>query len=136
TRLRENGDLLNYINAHRVPLEVCLSSNIQTRAAADMRSHPLPFFFDYGLRVTINTDNRLVTNTTVSKELFLCHTEYGFTLTDLKELIISGWKSAFMPYREKADVLKKVTKELEAFVDPEEKVQPRPPRFQRDDRLE
>ena len=51
----------------------------QTRAASDLSSHPLPFFFDYGLRVTMNTDNRLVTNTTVSKELFLCHTEFGFT---------------------------------------------------------
>ncbi|MSP60244.1 MAG: adenosine deaminase [Myxococcales bacterium] len=118
TRLRENGDLLNYVNDHRIPLEICLSSNIQTRAAADLASHPLPFFFNYGLRVTINTDNRLVTDTTVSKELFLCHTEYGFTLDDLKELIISGWKSAFLPYREKADVLKKVTRELEAFVEP------------------
>src|SRR5439155_9790693 len=98
--------------------------------------HPLPFFFDYGLRVTMNTDNRLVTNTTVSKELFLCHTEYGFTLTDLKELIVSGWKSAFLPYREKADIVKKLTKELEGFVDPDEKLQPRPLRFQRDDRLE
>ena len=59
TRLRENGDLLNYCNDHRIPLEICLSSNIQTRAAPDLASHPLPFFYTYGLRVTINTDNRL-----------------------------------------------------------------------------
>ena len=119
TRLRENGDLLNHVNDHRIPLEICLSSNIQTRAAPDLQSHPLPFYFNYGLRVTINTDNRLVTNTTVSKELFLCHQQYGLTLDDLKELIISGWKSAFLPYREKSDVLKKVTKELEQFVEPQ-----------------
>jgi len=118
TRLRENGDLLNYVNDHRIPLEICLSSNIQTRAAADYASHPLPFFFNYGIRVTMNTDNRLVTNTTVSKELHLCHLHYGFALEDLKEIIISGWKSAFLPYREKADVLKKVTRELDAFVEP------------------
>jgi adenosine deaminase len=117
TRLRENGDLLNYVNDHRIPLEICLSSNIQTRAAADYASHPLPFFFNYGLRVTINTDNRLVTNTTVSKELHLCHVHYGFTLQDIKELIFSGWKSAFLPGREKADVLKKVNQELETFVE-------------------
>src|SRR5262245_65419543 len=118
TRLRENGDLLNYCNDHRIPLEICLSSNIQTRAAPDLASHPLPFFFTYGLRVTINTDNRLMTNTTVSKEMLLIHETYGLGLDDLKELIISGFKSAFLPYREKADLLKKVTRELEQFVAP------------------
>ena len=59
TRLRENGDLLNYVNDHRIPLEICLSSNVQTRAVPDLATHPLPFYFNYGLRVTINTDNRL-----------------------------------------------------------------------------
>ncbi len=115
TRLREHGDLLNYCNDHRIPLEICLSSNIQTQAAPDFESHPLPFFYQYGLRVTVNTDNRLVTNTTVSNELFLCHKYYGFNLDDIKEVIIDGFKSAFLPYREKADLLLKVTKELEAF---------------------
>ena len=127
TRLRENGDLLNYINDHRIPLEVCLSSNIQTRAAVDIPSHPLPFYFSYGLRVTINTDNRLVTNTTVSKELYLCHTHYGFNLDDIKELLISGFKSAFLPYREKADLLKKVTEELEGFREPGDEARPERP---------
>src|SRR5262249_216288 len=102
-----------------IPLEICLSSNIQTQAAPDFESHPLPFFYAYGLRVTINTDNRLVTNTTVSKEMLLCHQLYGLDLDDMKELIISGFKSAFLPYREKADLLKKVTRELEQFVEPQ-----------------
>lgn len=118
TRLRENGDLLNYVNDHRIPLEICLSSNIQTRAAEDYASHPLPFYFSYGLRVTLNTDNRLVTDTTVSKELLLCHQHYGFDLDDIKEILISGFKSAFLPYREKADLLKAITKELAAFKAP------------------
>jgi adenosine deaminase len=115
TRLRENGDLLNYINDHRIPLEICVSSNIQTRAAESFAAHPLPFYFTYGLRVTINTDNRLVTDTTVSKELLHCHQHYGFSLEDIKEILISGFKSAFLPYREKADILKEVTRELEKF---------------------
>jgi adenosine deaminase len=118
TRLRENGDLLNYVNDHRIPLEVCLSSNVQTGAAPDIQSHPLPFFFNYGLRVTINTDNRLVTDTTVSKELLLCHQHYGLDLDDIKEILISGFKSAFLPYREKADLLKAITKELAEFKAP------------------
>ncbi len=118
TRLRENGDLLNYVNDHRIPLEICLSSNVQTGAAADLASHPLPCFYSYGLRVTINTDNRLITDTTVSKELLLVHQQYGLGLADIKELIIGGFKSAFLPYREKADLLKKVTRELAEFTGP------------------
>jgi adenosine deaminase len=73
-RLREDGDLLHYINDHRIPLECCPSSNVQTGAVRDLASHPLKLYNDLGLRVTINTDNRLVTDTTVSKELWLCHT--------------------------------------------------------------
>ncbi|MCS6914280.1 MAG: adenosine deaminase [Myxococcales bacterium] len=118
TRLWENGDLLNYACDHRIPLEICVSSNIQTGAATDIASHPLPFYYNYGLRVTINTDNRLITNTTVSKELYLCHQHYGFTLDDIKEVIIAGFKSAFLPHREKSDLIKQVKRELDSFVEP------------------
>jgi adenosine deaminase len=117
-RLREDGDLLNYVNDHRIPLEICPSSNVQTRACESFEAHPLPFYFNYGLRVTINTDNRLITDTTVSKELWHCHKAYGFSLADIKEIIVGGFKSAFLPYREKADLLKAVNEELAAFTQP------------------
>ena len=113
-RLRENGDLLNYVNDHRIPLEMCPSSNVQTRSVADVKSHPLKFYFDFGLRVTVNTDNRLITDTTVTKELMLAHREMGFTLQDLVELIVQGWKSAFLPFREKSDALERVNAEIAA----------------------
>ncbi len=115
TRLRENGDLLNYVNDHRIPLEVCVSSNIQTKACSGWESHPVDFYVDYGLRVTINTDNRLITDTTVSKELWLCHKHYNWDLDRIKEVVVAGFKSAFLPYREKADLLVRITKELEQF---------------------
>ena len=118
TRLVESGDLLNYVNDHRIPLEVCPSSNLQTRAAASWEKHPVDFYVDYGLRVTINTDNRLITDTTVSKELWLCHQHYGWPLATIKEIIISGFKSAFMPSREKADLLAEINQELAQFEDP------------------
>ena len=70
-RLREDGDLLHYVNDHRIPLECCPSSNVQTGAVPDLASHPLKLYFNLGLRVTVNTDNRLITDTTVSKELWL-----------------------------------------------------------------
>lgn len=116
-RLRENGDLLHYVNDHRIALECCPSSNVQTGAIRDLRSHPIKLYKNLGLRVTVNTDNRLVTDTTVSKELWLCHREMGFTLEDLKAVILSGFKSAFMPFHVKQTHLRKVSDELAAFTD-------------------
>ena len=113
-RLREDGDLLNYVNDHRVPLECCPSSNVQTRAVDDMKAHPLKFYFDYGLRVTINTDNRLITDTTVSKEYLIAHQQLGLSLEDLTTVMVSGFKSAFLPFREKQDLLKAVNAEIDA----------------------
>jgi len=111
-RLRENGDLLNYVNDHRIPLEMCPSSNVQTRSVADVKSHPLKFYFDFGLRVTVNTDNRLITDTTCTRELLLAHRELGFTLDDLCTLTMQGFKSAFLPFREKAELLAQVNREI------------------------
>ncbi|MFL5301128.1 MAG: adenosine deaminase, partial [Anaeromyxobacteraceae bacterium] len=115
-RLRENGDLLNYVNDHRIPLEMCPSSNVQTGSVADFASHPLKFYFDFGLRVTVNTDNRLITNTTATDELWIAHDRMGFTLEDLTELIVQGFKSAFLPFREKSDLLNQVNQEIAAVL--------------------
>ncbi|AKF80146.1 adenosine deaminase [Myxococcus sp. MISCRS1] len=112
TRLREDGDLLNYVNDHRIPLEVCPTSNVQTGAVSSLQAHPLKFYFDYGLRVTINTDNRLITDTTVTKELWVAHKELGLSLDDLATIIVSGFKSAFLPFREKQDMLRLVNEEI------------------------
>lgn len=114
-RLREDGDLLHYINDHRIPLEACPSSNVQTGAVRDLGRHPIRLYYNLGLRVTINTDNRLVTNTTVSRELWLCHAKMGFSLQDVKSLILAGFKSAFLPFHVKQSVLRQVAQELSRF---------------------
>lgn len=111
TRLREDGDLLNYVNDHRIPIEVCLSSNVQTGAVPSLEAHPLKFYFDFGLRVTLNTDNRLITATTVTKELMLAHRMLGLSLQDLTNILLSGFKSAFLPFKEKQDLIREVKAE-------------------------
>ncbi len=118
-RLRENGDLLHYVNDHRIPLECCPSSNVQTGAIRDLASHPLKLYQNLGLRVTVNTDNRLITDTSVSKELWLCHTQLGLSLKDIKQIILSGFKSAFLPFHVKQQYLRKASEELAAFPDDE-----------------
>ncbi len=114
-RLVEDGDLLNYVNDHRIPLECCPSSNVQTKAVKRMADHPIRLFFDLGLRVTVNTDNRMVTNTTVSREYLVLHEQLGFSLEEIKELIIMGFKSAFLPYAIKRAMLADVVNELKSF---------------------
>jgi adenosine deaminase len=125
-RLRENGDLLHYVNDHRIPLECCPSSNVQTGAIRDLASHPLKLYQSLGLRVTVNTDNRLVTDTTVSKELWLCHTQMGLTLPDIKQIVLAGFKSAFLPFHVKQAHLRKVSDELRAFTEDGPSIPPPP----------
>jgi adenosine deaminase len=130
-RLRESGDLLNYVNDHRIPLEMCPSSNVQTRSVAGFESHPLKFYFDFGLRVTVNTDNRLITDTTATKELLVAHERMGFTLGDLCTVLVQGFKSAFLPFREKQELLRAVNAEiadvLARFSAPAPSASPGPP---------
>jgi adenosine deaminase len=114
-RLRENGDLLHYVNDHRIPLECCPSSNVQTGAVTSLKSHPLKLYFDLGLRVTINTDNRLITNTSVSEELYRVHKEMRVPFADIKKMVTAGFKSAFMPFHDKQAALRRVAKELAQY---------------------
>jgi len=116
-RLREDGDLLHYVVDHRIPLECCPSSNVQTGAIASLPTHPLRLYHNLGARVTINTDNRLITDTTVSRELWLTHTEIGLSLGDIKQLLLNGFKSAFLPFHEKRRYLSMISLQLQAFHD-------------------
>jgi adenosine deaminase len=115
TRLKEDSDLLDYVNDHRIPLEICLTSNVQTKASDSFENHPYKYYFDHGLRITINTDNRLISDTTMTKELYLAAKYANWSMAELKEVIISGFKSAFIPMQEKSILLKRVNKELEKF---------------------
>lgn len=115
TRLRESGDLLNYVNDHRIPLEMCITSNIQTKAVQSYDRHPIKNYYDFGLRVTINTDNRLISNTTLTDEYQKAIDLYGFRPEDIREIILNGFKSGFMPYSEKARMYKEIVRELDAL---------------------
>ena len=113
TRLKENKDLMNYVNDHRITLEICLTSNWQTRSIRSLKYHPLKYYYDQGIRVTINTDNRLMSGTTLTKEFLLAHKLFGFKLHDFREMIIMAMKSAFIPYAERKILIRKIANELE-----------------------
>jgi adenosine deaminase len=112
TRLKEDGDLLNYVNDHRIPLEICLSSNVHTGAVKSLEEHPLRLYYDWGLRLTLNTDNRLMSDTTLTKEYMIACRNFGLTEGDLKNVIVMGFKSAFMSHKDKVDILSRVLRML------------------------
>ncbi len=113
TRLREDRDLMQYVNDHRIPLEVCLSSNVQTRAVRSIRQHPFHFYFQQGLRVTLNTDSRLISSTTVSQEIALATRVFRLSPYEVKRIIINGFKSAFLPYAQKARMLREINLDID-----------------------
>lgn len=118
TRLVEDPDLLRYVRDHRVPLEMCLSSNVQTRVARTIKVHPFGHYFRMGLRVTLNTDNRLMSATTSSQEIDLAARAFRLSPYEIKRIVINGFKSAFMPYPQKARMLREVNLEIDrVFMD-------------------
>jgi len=106
TRLREDPDLLEYVNDHRIPLEMCLTSNVQTGAVAGYAEHPFGAYFRRGLRVTLNTDNRLMSGTIMTRELALACETFDFGVEELRKVLINGFKSAFLPHDHKVALLK------------------------------
>ena len=115
TRLHEDPDLMQYVNDFRVPLEICLTSNVQTRSVASYADHPLRLYYDKGLVVSLCTDNRLMSGTTVTNEYVMAHEHMGFTWEELKGIARMGFRSAFLHADEKAEMLDRVEGEMEGL---------------------
>jgi adenosine deaminase len=92
------GALAQYVLDHRVPLELCLSSNVDTGAVPSLEQHPFPLFSRLGFRVTLNTDNTLMSATTMTREYLLAVERFGCGLDQLETLSINAMKSAFAHY--------------------------------------
>ena len=99
------GHLAQYVLDHRIPIEVCLSSNLHTGAARSLREHPFPILVNQKFRVTLNTDNRLMSRTSMTDECLLAVETYGLDLLDLEKLMINGMKSAFAHYDERVRLI-------------------------------
>ncbi|ACC98714.1 Adenosine deaminase [Elusimicrobium minutum Pei191] len=106
-------DLSTYIASERIGVEVCLTSNLQTNPAIKTISdHPVKEMIKRGLSVSICTDNRLVSNTTVSKELKLLSDNFKLTKQEFRNIIIAGFKGAFFPgnYNDKRTFVRNAVK--------------------------
>jgi adenosine deaminase len=115
TRLFEDPVLMQYVNDFRIPIEICITSNVQTKAVSSFEDHPIRLYYDEGLVVTLNTDNRLMSGTTVTDEYWRAHQHLGFTWDELCDVAVMGFQSAFLPYQEKAALVEKVKDEIAAL---------------------
>ncbi|MBE9375144.1 adenosine deaminase [Saccharopolyspora sp. HNM0983] len=106
----ELGRLASYIRDRRIPLEMCPSSNVQTGAAESIAAHPIGRLADLRFRVTLNTDNRLMSDCTMSSEFAELHEAFGYGWADLRWLTVNAMKSAFIGFDERLDVINNVLK--------------------------
>jgi adenosine deaminase len=118
TRLIEDDALTELVRSRGIALEVCLTSNVQTGAAASYASHPLRAYFDRGLVVSLNTDNRLMSGTTLTDEYEHAARDLGFTFEELARIALSGFESAFLPRPERVALVERVRAAIAAMREP------------------
>ena len=104
------GRLSSYVRDKRIPLELCPSSNVQTGAAPSIAEHPIGLLHDLRFRVTVNTDNRLMSGTSMSREMSLLAEAFGWGWSELQWFTINAMKSAFIPYDERLAIINDVIK--------------------------
>jgi adenosine deaminase len=104
------GDLAQYVLDKRIPLEICLLSNVHTGATASLAEHPFKIFYQEKFRVTLNTDNRLMSNTTMTREFEAAANTFGLKVDDFEKITINAMKSAFLPYEQRIDFIYSVIK--------------------------
>ena len=104
------GLLAAYVRDARIPLEMCPSSNLQTGAARSIGLHPISLLARLRFRVTLNTDNRLMSGTTLSREAALLAAEADWTLADLRWVTVNAMKSAFIPFDQRLAMIDRTIK--------------------------
>ncbi|MEO3808810.1 adenosine deaminase [Sphaerisporangium sp. B11E5] len=104
------GRLAAYVRDKRIPLEMCPTSNLQTGAASSLAEHPIGLLRRLYFRVTVNTDNRLMSDTSVSKEFAGLVDAFGYGWDDLQWFTVNAMKSAFLPFDERLALINGVIK--------------------------
>jgi len=115
TRLGEDAALLDEVIQRRIPLEMCLSSNVHTHTVTQVADHPFKRYLQQGVVVTLNTDGRLTDGVTLTDEYYLAHAALGLSPDDLSRVVLNACESAFLPDFEKVALVSRVQSELEAL---------------------
>jgi len=115
TRLHEDPRLRDYVRDRRITLEINMSSNVQTRAVANVAAHPVRQYFDAGLAVTLCTDGWLMSGVSLTEEYWLAHTQLGFTREEIDRMILQGFEGGFLPWPQRRELIGRVAAELRAL---------------------
>ena len=115
TRLIEDTSLTDYCNDRRIALEICLTSNVQTRVVDSYASHPFREYYDRGLNVVLNTDNRLMSGVTLTDEYMHAAEALDFGFDELARVALNGFESCFLPYEERMQLVAEVQREITAL---------------------
>jgi len=105
TQIVKMGYLAQYILDKRIPLEICLSSNVDTGAIDSIERHPFGMYYRYGFRVTLNTDDRLMSDTTMTREFGVANRVFNLGVHDLEKITINAMKSAFLPHKRRLQLI-------------------------------
>ena len=115
TRLIEDPSLTQYVNDRRIAVEICLTSNVQTRASESYEAHPFRSYFDAGLQVVLNTDNRLMSGTTLTDEYVHASRHLDFTFDELARVSLNGFESSFLPHKDREALAARARAEIDAL---------------------
>lgn len=116
TRLYEDAALLAFVRDRRIPLEVCLTSNVQTRVAPTFADHPMAQYVTQGLVVTLNTDNRLMSGVSLTDEYIRTAEHLGFDLSTLGALALASFDSAFVAWPERQRIRARAAEQIDELI--------------------
>ncbi len=112
TRLREDKNLLRRVTKERIPLEICLTSNVQTQTVKDYSYHPIAEYFEDNVNITLNTDDRSISDIDLTHEIIIAKEMYGFSVSEILEIIKNGFEASFLDEKTRKEITDKSIKEM------------------------
>ena len=113
-KIMNDPDLMDWVRRKRIPLEICLTSNVQTKTVPSLEEHPVRKLYDYGIRISLSTDDPAICNTTLSGELMLAAEYFDFSLDEIKSLMLDSLEQSFLEDYRKEAILPRFQEELAA----------------------
>ncbi len=110
--LRKDAAIMDEVREREIAIEMCLTSNVHTKSIDSFEHHPFKYYLNNGIRATLNSDNRLMSNTDMTTEFRRANRYLGLSMDDFKKLIINGAEAAFLPDKEKRNLRKAIEAEL------------------------
>jgi adenosine deaminase len=113
TKICKDKKIMKFVKDNSIPLEVCLTSNVQTQVVKDIKKHPVKKFYDYGIKITLNTDDPSVSGIDLNYELQLAQKVFKFSIEDLKKIVLNAAEASFLDNKTKKLLIQQIKKEME-----------------------